>query len=115
MLKEKKGAADTSGTRSGTRRGATVTLRARLGFGFIAGGGGGAISLGFGDRSEVATRGRARLGMGFEATGGDVVRARLRLIGFAADDGSDGRARARLGRIVIKTQRERVVKFKNGA
>jgi hypothetical protein len=94
MLKEKKGrAADTSGTRSGTRRGATVTLRARLGFGFIAGGGGGAIS-------EVATRGRARLGMGFEETGGDVVRARLRLIGFAADDGSDGRARARLGRMM---------------
>ena len=98
MLKEKKGkAADTSGTRSGTRRGATVTLRARLGFGFLAGGEGGA-SLGFEDRSEVATRGRARLGMGL-ATGGDVVRARLRL-GFAEDDGSDGRARARLGRMV---------------
>ena len=96
MLKEKKGkAADTSGTRSGTRRGTTVTLRARLGFGFLAGGGGGAI---FGDRSEVATRGRARLGMGL-ATGGDVVRARLRL-GFAEDDGSDGRARTRLGRMM---------------
>ena len=67
--------------------------------------------MGFGDRSEVATRGRARLGMGFEATGGDVVRARLRLIGFAADDGSDGRARARLGRIVIKTQREKGCKI----
>ena len=41
MLKEKKGkAADTSRTRLGTRRGATVTLRARLGFGFLAGGGG---------------------------------------------------------------------------
>ncbi len=66
----------------------------------------------------MVTRVRARLGIEFEATGGDVVRARLRLgtwvdmidsgrarvrlIGFAADDGDGGvygtRAnRARLG------------------